>query len=132
MRSCGSQTDTISEDRMSNRIEKTLEIIYRLEGRDCILCGKRNTEVHHIIEKSKVNEKARNVIECKPELMTKLCPQCHRGIDGAHSLMRTRQRIFDHKVIMYGLDGMKRALNSVNMQLKIKLTWEGLGYEIDA
>lgn len=115
---------------MNDQIGKTLEIIHRLEGWNCVLCKKRHVEVHHIIEKSKVNGKARAIVESKPELLVKLCPQCHRGIEGAHSLMATRQRIFDHKVRVYGLNGMRRALNSVNVQLKIKLTWEGLGYEI--
>lgn len=66
---------------MSKRaaVERWMEKVASL---DCILCGKRPVELHHIREGQGAAQRAPDVL-CLP-----LCPDCHRGNNGVHGLGR--------------------------------------------
>ena len=66
---------------MSKRaaVERWMEKVASL---DCIICGARPVELHHIREGQGAAQRAPDVL-CLP-----LCPDCHRGNNGVHGLGR--------------------------------------------
>lgn len=60
----------------------------RVAQLDCVLCGARPVEVHHLREGQGMSQRASNF------LTIPLCPGCHRGPSGIHgdrSLMRIQK-----------------------------------------
>lgn len=115
---------------MNARIAAALEEVRQVEGLECLLCQRPGSwEVHHLVPKSAVAGKARKEGERRPELLVQLCPMCHKGPWGVHSSAQAKQRLFARKVQVYGREKMDRALAAVNIHLKLRLTWAGMGYE---
>lgn len=115
---------------MNARIAAALEGVRQTEGLECLLCRRPGSwEVHHLIPKSAVAGKARKEGETYPELLVQLCPACHKGPYGVHSISAARKCLFAKKVQIYGQQGMDMALAVVNNYLKLPLTWAGMGYE---
>ena len=54
----------------------------RIAAMDCIICGARPVEVHHIREGQGAAQRAQDT------LVLPLCPSCHRGPNGIHGLGR--------------------------------------------
>jgi hypothetical protein len=52
----------------------------RVAALDCLLCGTRPVELHHIREGQGASQRAQDT------LVLPLCPACHRGPNGFHGL----------------------------------------------
>lgn len=115
---------------MNTRIAAALEGVRQVEGLECLACCRPGSwEVHHLIPKSAVAGKARKEGERYPELLVQLCPTCHKGPYGVHSISAAKKNLFAKKAQIYGQQKMDMALAAVNIHLKLKLTWAGMGYE---
>ena len=66
---------------MTDRISRS-EAAYldRVASLDCVLCGRRPVEVHHVKEGQGLSQRASHW------LTVALCPECHRGPNGLHGL----------------------------------------------
>lgn len=78
--------------------EDWLELVHSI---DCVVCGKRPVEAHHI-------ESSRDGMS--DFLTAALCPECHRGPLGVHGSSRMG---FERRTKISQLDLLKRTIKAI-------------------